>query len=116
MYISIILNQYQFYIRVIQSNKNYLQPGFVCISGSKTSEICSISSQAINSIYYVIFRKKNKTAYSESAVLGFNDKRIVEKLLSGIVFVPIFLNIGNYIVVVSEIENQKFISSILTKK
>ncbi|CAG8836545.1 8842_t:CDS:1, partial [Racocetra persica] len=54
--------------------------------GSKTSEICSTSSQAINSVYHMIFRKKNKTVYLGPAVLGFNDERIVEKLLSDVVF------------------------------
>src|SRR5690348_6786952 len=58
MHISIILNQCQFYLRVVQGDKNRLQPGFVCVSGNETSKVCSTLSQAINSIYHMIFGKK----------------------------------------------------------
>ncbi|CAG8471517.1 11829_t:CDS:2 [Scutellospora calospora] len=116
MHISVILNQRQFYLRVVQGDENRLQPEFVCVSGSETSKVCSTPSQAINSIYHIIFGKKTKTAYSGPSILGFNNKKIVDKLLTGIAFMPIFLNIGNYVVVVSEIGDKKFTSSILTKK
>ncbi|CAG8497728.1 11242_t:CDS:2, partial [Scutellospora calospora] len=84
-------------ISVVQGDENRLQPGFVC--GSETSKVYSTPFQAINSIYHIIFGKKTKTAYSGLSILGFNDKKIIDKLLTAIAFMPIFLNIGNYVVV-----------------
>ncbi|CAG8454449.1 1456_t:CDS:2 [Cetraspora pellucida] len=114
MHISIVLNQRQFFIKVVQNEENKLQPGFICASGNETSKVCLTPSQAVNSVYHIIFGKK--TAYSGPAILGFNDEKIVKKLLTGVVFRPLFLNIGKHVVVVSKIEDQKFTSSVLTKK
>ncbi|CAG8825762.1 9476_t:CDS:2, partial [Cetraspora pellucida] len=114
MHISIVLNQWQFFIKVVQNEENKLQPGFICASGNETSKVCLTPSQAVNSVYHIIFGKK--TAYSGPAILRFNDEKIVKKLLTGVVFRPLFLNIGKHVVVVSKIEDQKFTSSVLTKK
>ncbi|CAG8567540.1 1736_t:CDS:2, partial [Cetraspora pellucida] len=114
MHISFVLNQRQFFIRVIKSEENQLQSGFICISSNKTSKVCLTPSQAVNSVYHVIFGKK--TVYSGPAILGFNDENIVQKLLNEIIFRLIFISVGNFIVVVSEIGNKSFTSSILTKK
>ena len=114
MHVSFVLNQRQFFIRVVKSEENPLQPGFICVSGSETSRVCLTPSQAVNSVYHVIFGKK--TAYSGPAILGLNDENIVQKLLNGVRFRPIFIKIENFIVVVSEIGNKRFTSSILTKK
>ncbi|KAG9288892.1 hypothetical protein G9A89_019514 [Geosiphon pyriformis] len=94
MRVSSVLNQRQFIITVVQNEENPLQPGFVCTSGSETT-------------------------YSGPAALGFNDNNIVEKILIGVIFRPIFLKIGKNIVVVSTIGTSGtdgFISSVLTKK
>ncbi|CAG8747227.1 2453_t:CDS:2, partial [Racocetra persica] len=99
---------------VVKSEENQLQPGFICVSGSETNKVCLMPSQAVNSVYHMIFRKK--TAYSEPAILGFNDEIIIQKLLNKIRFRPIFINVGSSVVIVSEIGNKSFTSSILTKK
>src|SRR6185437_10719962 len=69
MHVSVVLNQRQFFIRIVQGEENRLQPGFICVSGSEMSQVCLTPSQAINNVYHVIFGKR--TAYSGHAVLGF---------------------------------------------
>ncbi|CAG8525856.1 5254_t:CDS:1 [Scutellospora calospora] len=103
MHISFILNQCQFYLKVVQNDENQLQPGFVCFSSNETSKICLTLSQSINSIYRIIF--ETKTTYSEPEILRLNDEKIVKKLLIGVLFRSIFLNIRNHILVVLKIED-----------
>ncbi|CAG8456141.1 1685_t:CDS:2 [Scutellospora calospora] len=88
-------------VPVVKSEENPLQLRFVCVSNNEISKVCSTPSQAINTIYHVIFGKK--TAYSGPAILGFNNEQIVEKLLNGIRFRPLFLNIESFIVVGSNV-------------
>ncbi len=81
------------------------------------SEICLQPSTAVNTVYNKIFQ--TKTEHSGPVVLGFNNEIIVKKLLHEVEFQPLFLKIGQYLVVVSNISDSNrnsFISSLMITK
>lgn len=117
MRVTCILKQQQFLIAVVQNETNPLQPGFICTSGDIMSEICLQPSTAVNIVYNQIFQ--TKTEHSGPAVLGFNNEVIVKKLLHEVEFQPLFLKIGQYLVVVSNVGDSNgngFVSSLMITK
>jgi len=117
MRVTCILKQQQFLISVVQNETNPLQPGFICTSGDIMSEVCLQPSTAVNTVYNNIFQ--TKTEHSGPAVLGFNNEIIVKKLLHEVEFQPLFLKIGQYLVMVSNIgdsNRNSFISSLMITK
>ncbi|RHZ43627.1 hypothetical protein Glove_960g3 [Diversispora epigaea] len=93
------LNSKDFIITVVKNNKNQQKPGFRCTCENMSSEIESYPSTAINSCYKKVF--DTKTEYSGIAVMGFEDKNIIQQLLDKIEFFPMFLRIEKFLVVIS---------------
>jgi len=90
MRISCNLNGKDFTITVVQNNKNKYKPGFLCTCESISSEIEPYPSTAVNSCYKKVFG--TKTEYSGVAVMGFEDKNIIQQLLEKVEFYPILKN------------------------
>ncbi|CAI2166481.1 7594_t:CDS:1 [Funneliformis geosporum] len=114
MRVTCILKQRQFLIAIVRNETNLLQPGFICTSGDIMSEVCLQPSTAVNTVYNKIFQ--TKTEHSGPAALGFNNEVIVKKLLREVEFQPLFLKIGQYLVVISNIGDSNgngFISSLM---
>ncbi|CAG8482971.1 6373_t:CDS:2 [Cetraspora pellucida] len=59
-----ILNQCQFYLKVVQNNENQLQPGFVCFSDNETSKVCLTPSQAITAFITRFLEQRQHTQNS----------------------------------------------------
>ncbi|RHZ75937.1 hypothetical protein Glove_208g81 [Diversispora epigaea] len=93
------LNSKDFIITVVKNNKNQQKPGFRCTCENMSSEIESYPSTAINSCYKKVF--DTKTEYSGIAVMGFEDKNIIQQLLDKVEFFPMFLRIEKFLVVIS---------------
>ena len=86
LYMSVvcILNGQQFFISIVKNDKTPSTPGFICFSNGENSQIEASASAAISNLYKKFFG--GKTEHSGLLVLGFDDIKIVEKLLSNITF------------------------------
>lgn len=93
------LNSKDFIITVVKNNKNQQKPGFRCTCENVSSEIEPYPSTAINSCYKKVFN--TKTEYSGIAIMGFEDKSIIQQLIYKVEFFPIFLWIERFLVVIS---------------
>ncbi|GBC25905.2 hypothetical protein GLOIN_2v1767205 [Rhizophagus irregularis DAOM 181602=DAOM 197198] len=101
MSINCCLNDENFAITILD-NKQTHKPSFRCLCNGKDSGIQQSASATINNTYKQVFRK-NKTDYSGMVVMGFDDEIIINKLLSDILFIPIFIRIDRILIVVSQI-------------
>lgn len=118
-----LLNNTEFTIVVVKREDNPLQPGFICSSKEQSTGIVESASQAINILYHKIYN--TNTEYSGPVIMGFNNPKIIRKLLDGVKFLPFSIKVGPYIVVISDIGNKPtnisddlksgFTSSLLTR-
>ncbi|PKK77628.1 hypothetical protein RhiirC2_771099, partial [Rhizophagus irregularis] len=76
-------------------------PSFRCLCDGRDSGNQQTASAAINNTYKQIFN--NKTEYSGMIFMGFDDEIITHKLLSDVLFIPIFIRIDRILIVVSQI-------------
>ncbi|CAG8536982.1 5575_t:CDS:1 [Cetraspora pellucida] len=113
-----LLNKQQFFVTVIQKEKNILHPGFICTSGNSSSGVQTSLSNAITIAYNTIF--KTKTTFSGPAVIGLDQINITSQLLEDVYFIPIFLTLDKISIVISNIGDTDtydgFISSLITAK
>ncbi|RHZ63157.1 hypothetical protein Glove_332g31 [Diversispora epigaea] len=75
-------NNRQFYMHITEGHEtSEIQPGYRCTSGSKYSDIESIPSVAITSLYQRLF-PNIKTRFSGPLILGWNDEKLLERSLN----------------------------------
>ncbi|CAB4437196.1 unnamed protein product [Rhizophagus irregularis] len=87
------LNEQDFYITVQISSSNQMLPEYFCQSGDFWI-IETSATKAVSEIYQNIFQ--NKTRYSGSIVMGWDNKNIIDVLLSNIDFYPFSCKLGDY--------------------
>ena len=81
-----VLNKCDFIITVVEDTNYPNSPGFICYSKENHSDVCSSSTEAINTCYEKVFRSNAK--FPGPQVMGFDDSNIVQQLLSDIIFRP----------------------------
>ncbi|CAG8676371.1 1567_t:CDS:2, partial [Funneliformis mosseae] len=81
--IIIELNDVQFYLKIIEGNKNNAcLPGYLCQANGKSNDIEEIISAALTNLYQQIF--STKTKFSGPCEFGLNNQSIIlEHLLEG---------------------------------
>ncbi|CAB4377364.1 unnamed protein product [Rhizophagus irregularis] len=100
MSINCCLNNKNFAITVLNDEETH-KPSFRCLCDGRDSGNQQTASAAINNTYKQIFN--NKTEYSGMIFMGFDDEIITHKLLSDVLFIPIFIRIDRILIVVSQI-------------
>src|ERR1043165_3556116 len=89
------LNNRDFYVTVVIGNfDNPFAPGYICTSGTFSSEVENNSSAAISNLYASIFQ--TQTRFSDPLVIGWNDKSIISQLSQNIPFFPFSFFVGKY--------------------
>ncbi|CAG8461756.1 5467_t:CDS:2, partial [Funneliformis caledonium] len=103
--IVIELNDVQFYLKIIEGNKNnaYL-PGYLCQANDKSSDIEETTSAALTNLYQQIF--STKTKFSGLREFGLDNQSIIlEHLLEGVNFRPFFVYFDKFQIFVYNIES-----------
>src|ERR1044072_4893908 len=90
---NVCLNGRDFYITVQISSSNQMLPEYYCQS-DEFWVIETSATKAVSEIYQKIFQ--NKTQYSGSIVMGWDNKNIMDVLLSNIDFFPFSCKLGEY--------------------
>ncbi|CAJ0843966.1 2348_t:CDS:10 [Entrophospora sp. SA101] len=86
------LNGRNFTVRVFKGSEG--QPGYICESGEYIGEEKDHISNALNTLYQKIFKKKTK--YSGVNEFGLDNLLILEKLLDGVLFRPFSVMVEKY--------------------
>src|SRR3954466_2065581 len=94
------LNSQQFFIFIVKNEKIPSNPGFICFSKGINSQIENSPSAAISNLYQKFFG--GKTEYSGPLILGFDDIKIVEQLISDITFFLIIIKLEKLLIFVTE--------------
>src|SRR5260364_4052 len=103
LYMNVVtqINEYEFFLSIVNRLSNPLQPGFLCSVGEKISDIQDTPSAAINLLYKEIFG--TQTQHSGLAVFGFYDEKIRSEILTDISFFPLYISFDKFSIVVSRI-------------
>lgn len=97
------LNGIQFYLKVVEGNKNNTHlPGYFCQANGLSSEIEETTSAALTNLYQKIFLTKTK--FSGPREFGLNNQLILENLLEGVYFRPFFIYLDKFQIFVYNIE------------
>ena len=103
--IVIELNDVQFYLKIIEGNKNNAcLPGYLCQANGKSSDIEETTSAALTNLYQQIF--STKTKFSGPREFGLDNQSIIlEHLLEGVNFRPFFVYFDKFQIFVYNIES-----------
>ncbi|CAG8742718.1 12073_t:CDS:1, partial [Dentiscutata heterogama] len=91
--IKVNLNNQFFYLTIQRGNEANFFPEYCCESGGYHT-ISSNLTNAISTIYKHVF--DNQIRYSGSVILGWNQKEIVQQLISDVLLFPVSCMVGKY--------------------
>ena len=99
------LNGIQFYLKVVEGNKNNAHlPGYFCQASGLSSDIEETTSAALTNLYKKIF--STKTKFSGPCEFGLdNESFILKSLLEGVNFRPFFIYFDKIQIFVYNIES-----------
>src|SRR6185369_11990893 len=83
---TVILQDTEFTLTIVQGYENSLQPGYICEAKGRRSNIFDNSSAAITTLYQELFGSKTK--FSGPLIMGHDKMEINEQLLKDIHFRP----------------------------
>ncbi|PKK72190.1 hypothetical protein RhiirC2_777495 [Rhizophagus irregularis] len=118
-----LMNKVHGQLTLILNDEETHKPSFRCLCDGRDSGNQQTASAAVNNTYKQIF--DNKTEYSGMIFMGFDDEIINHKLLSDVLFIPIFIRSDRILIVVSQIgvssceefygAGPEFMSTLITK-
>ncbi|RHZ88774.1 hypothetical protein Glove_21g132 [Diversispora epigaea] len=112
MTITTTLNEQKFILRVVQGHSRHSQqPDYCCQAGVLSSNIEESCSAALTFLYQRIFQTKTKFLGPQE--LGFDDEKIVNQLLDGILFQPFYILVDKFRIFVYLLGKQDFASSFI---